>query len=54
MGHNTVVTGGAAVPGTANTDTARVRIVGYPTAKHWDPVTGLGTPIVQHLLQYLK
>ena len=54
VSHNTVVTGGAAVPGTANTDTARVRIVGYPTAKHWDPVTGLGTPIVQHLLQYLK
>jgi len=55
VGHNTVVTGGAAaVPGSANTDTARVRIVGYPTAKHWDPVTGLGSPIVQHLLQYLK
>jgi subtilase family serine protease len=55
VGHNTVVTGGsAAVPGSANTDTARLRIVGYPTSKHWDPVTGLGTPIVQHLLQYLK
>lgn len=54
VGHNTVVTGGAAVPGTADTDTARVRIVGYPTTRHWDPVTGLGTPIVQHLLQYLR
>jgi hypothetical protein len=31
-----------------------VNIAGYPAAKSWDPVTGLGTPDVTHLLQYLK
>lgn len=31
-----------------------VNITGYPAARGWDPVTGLGTPNVAHLLQYLK
>jgi subtilase family serine protease len=31
-----------------------VNITGYPAAKGWDPVTGLGTPNVAHLLQYLR
>jgi subtilase family serine protease len=30
-----------------------VNITGYQTAKGWDPVTGLGTPNVARLLQYL-
>ena len=31
-----------------------VNIAGYPATKGWDPVTGLGTPDVAHLLQYLR
>ncbi len=31
-----------------------VNITGYPAAKGWDPVTGLGTPDVAHLLKFLK
>jgi subtilase family serine protease len=31
-----------------------VNITGYPATRGWDAVTGLGTPIVAHLLQYLK
>ena len=31
-----------------------VNITGYAAAKGWDPVTGLGTPDVAHLLQYLR
>jgi subtilase family serine protease len=54
-GNNSVVTGGgASVPGDGSTDTAKVRVAGYATAKGWDPVTGLGTPVVAHLLQYLS
>ena len=30
-----------------------VNIAGFPAAKGWDPVTGLGTPDVAHLLRYL-
>jgi subtilase family serine protease len=30
-----------------------VNITGYPATKGWDAVTGLGTPNVAHLLQYL-
>jgi subtilase family serine protease len=30
-----------------------VNIAGFPATKGWDPVTGLGTPNVAHLLQYL-
>lgn len=30
-----------------------VSIVGYPAAKGWDAVTGIGTPDVAHLLQFL-
>jgi subtilase family serine protease len=53
-GNNTVVTGGnTTLPITASTDTGRVRVVGYAAGKGWDAVTGLGTPIVAHLLQYL-
>jgi subtilase family serine protease len=54
-GSNTVVTGGnTTLPITGSTDTGRVRVAGYPAAKGWDAVTGLGTPIVAHLLQYLR
>jgi subtilase family serine protease len=31
-----------------------VNITGYPATKGWDAVTGLGTPNVAHLLQYLN
>jgi subtilase family serine protease len=31
-----------------------VNIAGFAAVKGWDPVTGLGTPNVAHLLQYLK
>ena len=31
-----------------------VNIAGYPAVKGWDAVTGLGTPDVAHLLQYLR
>jgi hypothetical protein len=31
-----------------------VRVTGYAAAKGWDAVTGLGTPNVAHLLQYLR
>ena len=41
------------VPITESKDTGKVRVTGYPATKGWDPVTGLGTPIVAHLLQYL-
>jgi subtilase family serine protease len=54
-GNNTVVTGsGSTLPLTESTDTGQVRITGYPAAKGWDAVTGLGTPDVAHLLQYLR
>jgi subtilase family serine protease len=45
-GNNTVSLAGS------NNET--VRITGYPSAKGWDAVTGLGTPNVAHLLQYLR
>ena len=44
-GNNTV-----SVAGSSN---ATVRITGYASAKGWDAVTGLGSPNVAHLLQYL-
>jgi subtilase family serine protease len=44
-GNNTVSVAGS------NNET--VRITGYASAKGWDAVTGLGTPNVAHLLQYL-
>jgi subtilase family serine protease len=44
-GNNTV-----SVAGSNNTT---VRITGYASAKGWDAVTGLGSPNVAHLLQYL-
>jgi subtilase family serine protease len=44
-GNNTVSAAGS------NNET--VRITGYASAKGWDAVTGLGTPNVAHLLQYL-
>ncbi len=54
-GNNTVVTGGnATLPITASTDTGQVRVSGYSAGRGWDAVTGLGTPIVAHLLQYLR
>ena len=31
-----------------------VNITGFPAVKGWDPVTGLGTPNVAHLLQFLR
>lgn len=31
-----------------------VNVTGYPAARGWDPVTGLGTPNVAHLLQFLR
>jgi subtilase family serine protease len=31
-----------------------VNVAGYPAATGWDAVTGLGTPNVAHLLQYLR
>ena len=53
-GNNTVVTGAnTTLPITESTDTGKVRVTGYATAKGWDAVTGLGTPNVAHLLQYL-
>jgi subtilase family serine protease len=53
-GNNTVVTGGGStLPITGSTDSGKVRVSGYATARGWDAVTGLGTPIVAHLLQYL-
>jgi subtilase family serine protease len=54
-GNNTVVTGGnTALPITETTDTGKVRVTGYAAARGWDAVTGLGTPNVAHLLQYLR
>ncbi len=54
-GNNTVVTGsGASLPGDPTTDNAVVHVSGYPAGKRWDAVTGLGTPIVAHLLAYLR
>jgi len=54
-GSNTVVTGGnTALPITESTDSGKVRVTGYAAAKGWDAVTGLGTPNVAHLLQYLR
>jgi subtilase family serine protease len=54
-GSNTVVTGGgSALPINGSADTGKVRVAGYPATKGWDAVTGLGTPIVAHLLQYLR
>jgi len=44
-GNNTVSAAGS------NNET--VRITGYASAKGWDAVTGLGTPNVAHLIQYL-
>jgi len=44
-GNNTV-----ALAGSSN---QTVRITGYASGKGWDAVTGLGTPNVAHLLQYL-
>ena len=37
----------------AGSNNATVRITGYASAKGWDAVTGLGSPNVAHLLQYL-
>jgi subtilase family serine protease len=37
----------------AGSSDATVRITGYASAKGWDAVTGLGSPNVAHLLQYL-
>jgi subtilase family serine protease len=54
-GNNAVVTGGGGtLPINGTTDTGKVRVAGYPAAKGWDAVTGLGTPIVARLLQYLR
>jgi subtilase family serine protease len=54
-GNNTVVTGAnTTLPITESTDTGKVRVTGYAAAKGWDAVTGLGTPNVAHLLQYLR
>jgi subtilase family serine protease len=54
-GNNTVVTGGTStVPITESKDAGRVRVTGYAATKGWDAVTGLGTPIVAHLLQVLR
>ena len=54
-GNNTVVTGGnTSLPITGSTDTSKVRVTGYAASKGWDAVTGLGTPNVAHLLQYLR
>jgi subtilase family serine protease len=54
-GNNTVVTGGGAnLPGDPTNDNAVVHVSGYPAGKHWDAVTGLGTPVVARLLQYLR
>ena len=44
-GNNTVT-----VSGTSNLP---VVITGYPATKGWDPVTGLGTPDVSHLIEVL-
>jgi subtilase family serine protease len=37
----------------AGSSNQTVRVTGYASAKGWDAVTGLGTPNVAHLLQYL-
>jgi subtilase family serine protease len=38
----------------ADSDGNPVNVTGYPAAKGWDAVTGLGTPNVAHLLQFLR
>jgi subtilase family serine protease len=38
----------------ADSDGNPVNITGYPATKGWDAVTGLGTPNVAHLLQFLR
>jgi subtilase family serine protease len=54
-GNNTVVTDSTSTrPTTAATDPGPVRIAGYAADTGWDPVTGLGTPNVAHLLQCLR
>ena len=54
-GNNSVVTGtGTNLPGDPTNDTAQVNVPGYNTSRGWDAVTGLGTPVVAHLLQYLR
>jgi subtilase family serine protease len=53
-GNSTFVTGSTSTaPITESKDTGKVRVTGYAAANGWDPVTGLGTPVVAHLLQYL-
>ena len=37
----------------AGSNNKSVRVTGYAAGKGWDAVTGLGTPIVAHLIQYL-
>ena len=37
----------------AGSNNKSVRVTGYAAGKGWDAVTGLGTPVVAHLIQYL-
>jgi subtilase family serine protease len=55
QGNNTVVTGsGTSLPGDPTNDNAVVHVSGYSAGRRWDAVTGLGTPVVARLLQYLR
>jgi len=47
------ITGGNNTVALAGSNNQTVRVTGYAAAKGWDAVTGLGTPNVAHLLQYL-
>jgi subtilase family serine protease len=48
------ITSGNNTVSLADSNGNAVNITGFAAVKGWDPVTGLGTPNVAHLLQYLK
>jgi subtilase family serine protease len=47
------VTRGSNTVSEAGSNNKSVRVTGYAAGKGWDAVTGLGTPVVAHLIQYL-
>jgi subtilase family serine protease len=47
------VTRGSNTVSAAGSNNKSVRVTGYAAGKGWDAVTGLGTPVVAHLIQYL-
>ncbi len=48
------VTSGSNTVSLADANGNPVNITGFPATEGWDAVTGLGTPDVAHLLQYLR